>query len=157
MGEEKLVVNRYGNMYTKAFRDVCEHCDKCEIMQNAIEKKKNNTLNAQELGDLRVRCTNCKNCKNGIFKADAILSAMLSHKELQKIKQKRNVGKKPVIAKKFGTAITNLADANFNYEQIAEMLGICPNSVRKFLNDNNLPSAQRQSKPKPKQQSKPTK
>ena len=122
-------------MYKDPFKDVCDYCKNCKRMTNAIKKKELGTLEMEELGELREKCSNCKNYNGGIYKADAILSALVVQKEVDKWKQKRNVGKKPVRKKQYETAIKNLKKEGKTIREIATILGISPATVQNIIND----------------------
>lgn len=101
-------------------------------MKSLINKRKNGIEPVvRELVDIRQKCAYCKNGAKGIYKADAILTALELHEKIG-IKN-RNNGKKPVLEKRFGTAVCNLRSEGKSIREIAKILGISKDTVQKII------------------------
>ena len=116
-------------------QNVVDYCLKCFNMERLLNKRKQGIdITEKELQDIRFICARCRSFDNsGIYKADAILTSLEMHEKLNELSKKRNVGKKPVREKQYGTAIRNLRAEGKTIRQIAEVLGISKTTVQKIL------------------------
>ena len=119
-------------------QNVNDYCKKCKKMKLLQEKRKKGEDYLENLANMRTRCARCRVFgKIGIYKADAILTAL----ELSENGYKnRNVGKKPVREKQYGTAVKNLRAEGKTIRQIAKTLGISVDTVQKILKNTDLDS-----------------
>lgn len=112
-------------------RNVIDHCQKCPNMVKLLNKKRNDEpLNDSDIKDIRIICMHCKCGQEGIYKADAIMTALLLHDE---VKRQRNVGKKPTRYKQYKAAVQNLRNEGRSIREIAKILGISPTTVQRIL------------------------
>lgn len=116
-------------------QNVMEHCKKCEDMCKLMEKmRSDDEIKEQELLYMRRKCQRCRRGDNGIYKADAILTALLLDKMIQdRWKKNLTPGKKPTLERKYGRAIYALREGGKTIKQIASLLGLSPTSVHKVL------------------------
>ena len=115
-------------------RSIFNYCARCTNMKDILEKRRQGIpVDDDELTKVRRHCAKCKSGKNGIYKADAILTALELHEEVNKLKTKRNVGKKPVREKQYGAAIRNLRAEGKTIREIASILKISKTTVQKII------------------------
>lgn len=118
-------------------QNVIDYClnqnhKKCR-MSEFLEKRKNGIeLSESEIESMRFSCASCRSFgKTGIYKADAIMSALELHQQSQF--KNKNIGKKPTRKKQYGTAIKNLREQGKTIREIAEILGISKTTVHKII------------------------
>jgi ribosome-binding protein aMBF1 (putative translation factor) len=106
-------------------REMGEHCFSCDLM-------KIDTSDMEALADARAECQHCTKYGNrGMYKFDALYTANKARgKEF-----KPNKGKKPTVGKKHGDIIKALHGAGQSQRKIAEMLGLSPTTVNKYLQE----------------------
>ena len=137
-------LGRNANMYKVAFRNVEEYCLKCKKMKKMLDNVKKikkmlqqenkevsiekllGAISLDDLGDLRVKCTGCKCGIEGIYKADAIITALILL-EIEEIKKKPvlsvGTGRKSTIKKETKEAIYRQIDEGISYKVIAQRTG----------------------------------
>jgi hypothetical protein len=113
-------------MQNEPLADVVEHCKKCSAMTDAVKAGRGNF----DLAMLRQKCMYCKTGNGGIFKTDAIYTAIELH---QKFDSRRNKGKKAIRHKTHGVAVKNLREQGKSLRDIAKTLGITVKTVQKIL------------------------
>lgn len=118
------------NMVNQDFQDVTQYCRECTVMSEAIKAG----IGKFNLADLRNTCRYCKTGITGIFKADAIYTAI----KLAKQFRNGNKGKKSTMNKKYGHTIVNLRKKGYTIKSIADTIKISINSVRRVLAENNM-------------------
>lgn len=103
-------------------QDVADYCVECNVMRRLEEDE-------SMIDDARLLCARCRlgGC-NGIYKADAIYSALKYKKRADAFVSK---GKSPVVVKRYGKAVHELLQRGESVRGIAKILGISINSVRK--------------------------
>ena len=115
----------------------------CFVMKMILDETKtigtDEYDNSANIKDLRDTCMRCKKGNKGIYKYDAIRTALDLYKENKKLKEvlKLNQGKKPTALKKYGTAVKNLRNSGNSIRKIAEIVGIAPNTVVKILKEQD--------------------
>lgn len=116
-------------------QNVVDYCMKCSNMTQLLEKRRQKIeLTEKEIDEIRFICARCRNFfDSGIYKADAILTSLELHEQLNRLSYKRNVGKKPIRQKQYGTAIKNLRAEGKTIREIAAILGISKTTVQKIL------------------------
>jgi hypothetical protein len=122
-----MMGNPTKRMKTTPLANVIDYCKECKLMKHAVEVGEDNF----DLAELRYICTHCKTGKSGIFKADAIFTALSIY---QKFYKNRNTGKKTTIDKTYGNAVKNLRKQKKTIKEIADILQISPTSVQKIIN-----------------------
>lgn len=122
-------------------KNVTENCMDCFIMQMKLDETKTAgiTFDGQCFGIdyLRGTCMRCKKGSKGIYKYDAIRTALDLQAENQRLKKALNKGKKPTALKRYGTTVKNLKEEGKSIRQIAEIVGIAPNTVVKILKEQD--------------------
>ena len=120
-------------------KDVVDNCIHCFIMGMILDSTQtvgtDKDGNSAEIENLRGTCMRCKQGNKGIYKYDAIRTALDLWQQNQKLKQALNKGKKPTALKKYGTVVKNLKADGKSIRQIAQIVGIAPNTVVKILKD----------------------
>lgn len=122
-------------------KNVTENCMDCFVMKMILDKTK--TIGTDEYGnsanikDLRDTCMRCKKGSKGIYKYDAIRTALDLYEENKQLKRKLNKGKKATALKKYGTVVRNLRNDGKSIREIAQIVGISTNTVMKILNSIN--------------------
>lgn len=120
-------------------KNVTENCMDCFVMKMILDATQ--TIGTDEYGnntnieDLRNTCMRCKKGNKGIYKYDAIRTALDLQAENQRLKKALNKGKKPTALKRYGTTVRNLRNEGKSIRQIAEIVGIAPNTVSKILKE----------------------
>ena len=132
--------DKYAKMYTVELQTVHDNCYQCKPMldfirelrgleKNAKQNRKENSenenqikinVNLDQLGDLRKKCTTCKCGENGIYKADAIISAL---------KLPVGEGRKSTIKQSTLDAIYKQIDEDVPYEEIANRTGLSSKTI----------------------------
>lgn len=115
--------------------DVINHCMDCNHVQNF------ENVNIS-LEDIRKHCTRCKRGKGmGIYKADAIITALRLKKDIEK--RTYRGGRKSKIPESVRMAIKRQHDNKISIRNIAENTGYNKNTVNKILkefkNDTDVP------------------
>lgn len=111
----------------KSLQDVMV-CQNCNVMKMAFSE--------WEIGDCRRMCMRCKRKDMGIYKFDAIYTALQLKRDILDVKQyKRNVGKKSTAQKRYGKAVKKLRDEGYSLRKIADTLQISVTTVQKVLKD----------------------
>ncbi len=124
-------------------KNVTENCMDCFVMKMILDETKtigtDEYDNSSKIEDLRDTCMRCKKGNKGIYKYDAIRTALDLYEENKKLKEvlKLNQGKKPTALKRHGTAVQNLRKEGKSIRKIAEIVGIAPNTVVKILKEQD--------------------
>ncbi len=114
-------------MKTKKIQDLKDYCFKCK--NDVLSRYNNGEIT---LDEARKICAYCKYGKNGIYKFDIAFTAQsLSNQSLNK--RFVGTGKKATYFKRYGEAIKNLKNEGKSNRQIAAIIGISQDTVRKIL------------------------
>ena len=122
-------------------KNVTENCMDCFVMKMILDATQ--TIGTDEYGnsakieDLRNTCMRRKKGSKGIYKYDAIRTALDLYEENKQLKRKLNKGKKATALKKYGTAVRNLRKDGKSIREIAQIVGISTTTVMKILNSIN--------------------
>lgn len=122
-------------------KNITENCMDCFVMKMILDATQ--TIGTDEYGnsanieDLRDTCMRCKKGNKGIYKYDAIRTALDLQAENQRLKKALNKGKKPTALKRYGTTVRNLRNEGKSIRKIAEIVGIAPNTVVKILKEQD--------------------
>ena len=140
-------------MYDEALRSAYDYCfNNCP---KGIDFTDIDTLNLQELGKLRNKCAGCKDANDGIYKLDAIATAIEAQGKVKQLEAKiadlqyKNAllalelqdkprfapyrgGKGETYFKRYGATVANLRAEGKTQKQISEILGISIASVNKI-------------------------
>ena len=122
-------------------KNVVDKCMHCAVMQFTLNDSK--TIGTNSLGQnfkidvFRNTCMRCKKGSKGIYKYDAIRTALDLYEENKQLKEKLNKGKKATALKRYGTTVKNLKEDGKSIRQISKIVGISTNTVMKILNSIN--------------------
>lgn len=112
--------------------DVTKHCLKCQIYLNARKNIANNDFDYQSIMRARRRCASCRG-NDGIYKFDAIYTALGLHEQLLELRPKLTPGKKPVKEKLYGDIVRNLRKEGKSIRDIAKLTNLSTPTVQKIL------------------------
>ena len=122
-------------------KNVTENCINCNIMHFILDESKTSGTNSLgqnfKIDVFRNTCMRCKKGSKGIYKYDAIRTALDLYEENKQLKRKLNKGKKATALKKYGTVVRNLRNDGKSIREIAQIVGISTNTVMKILNSIN--------------------
>lgn len=124
---------------TQPLRSAYDFCLACPKGVDILKVK---SMSLPELNEARTKCANCRSSGEGIYKTDAIATAIEAQtkvKELEaeiadlksKFKPYRG-GKGSTYIKRYGETIANLRAEGKTQKQIAKILGISVASVNKI-------------------------
>ncbi len=117
------------------------NCMECVVMQFILDESKTLGTNVEgkqyPIKVFRNTCMRCKKGSKGIYKYDAIRTALDLYEENKQLKNKLNKGKKATALKKYGTVVKNLRKDGKSIREIAQIVGISTNTVMKILNSIN--------------------
>lgn len=113
------------SMNDAPLQNVIAHCLKCNVMND----------DSMELGTQRFICAHCRQLDNGIYKYDAIKTAIELHNELE---IKRNKGKKTTCIKRYGKSVAKLLQEGKSIAEISRTLCISRNTIYKIKKEMNL-------------------
>lgn len=122
-------------------KNVTENCINCNVMHFILNESKTSGTNSLgqnfKIDVFRNTCMRCKKGSKGIYKYDAIRTALDLYEENKQLKRKLNKGKKATALKKYGTVVRNLRNDGKSIREIAQIVGISTNTVMKILNSIN--------------------
>ena len=122
-------------------KNVTENCINCNIMHFILDESKTSGTNSLgqnfKIDVFRNTCMRCKKGSKGIYKYDAIRTALNLYEENNQLKEKLNKGKKATALKRYGTTVKNLKEDGKSIRQISKIVGISTNTVMKILNSIN--------------------
>ena len=99
-------------------QDITNHCKNCSVIADFEKNYENNHF--RELDNARRTCANCR-CHNGIYKFDAIYTALKIEKKLEKQKNNLTPGRKPTAYKKYGFIVDSLRKDGKTIREIAKV------------------------------------
>ena len=76
---------------------VTSHCEQCAKMKFLVAKFDEEVIPKDIIQKMRKKCASCKRKNHGIYKADAILTALVLQKKFEPFGGKRSEGKKSTI------------------------------------------------------------
>lgn len=114
---------------------VTNHCKSCPKMKFLVEKFNEEVIPEDIIKKMRKKCASCKRGNYGIYKADAILTALVLQKKIEPFSGKRNKGKKSVITEHERASIKALHQEGKTIKQLAELFKYNKNTILKILHD----------------------
>lgn len=105
-------------------RNAVNHCGMCSVPKK-FEK------GLMDIADARKECAHCKLGSTGIYKFDAIYTAVGPNKTET---FNPNKGRKSTREKQYGKAIRDLREKGQSIRKIAKILKISPGTVQKIIN-----------------------
>ena len=116
-------------------QDVTSHCEKCPQMKFLVEKFDKAIIPEDIVEKMRKKCASCKRGNHGIYKADAILTALVLQKKFVPFGGKRNKGKKSKITERERMSIKTLHQQGKTIEQLAELFNYNKNTILKIIHN----------------------
>ena len=114
---------------------VTNHCKNCPKMKFLVSKFDEEVIPEDIIEKMRKKCASCKRGSHGIYKADAILTALVLQKKIEPFGGKRSEGKKSKITEHERTSIKALHQEGKTIEQLAELFKYNKNTILKILHD----------------------
>ena len=114
---------------------VTNHCKSCPKMNFLVEKFSEEVIPEDIIEKMRKKCASCKRGNYGIYKADAILTALVLQKKIEPFGGKRNKGRKSIITEHERKSIKTLHQEGKTIQQLAEIFDYNKNTILKILHD----------------------
>ena len=115
---------------------VTNHCKNCPKMNFLVEKFNEEVIPEDIIEKMRKKCAGCKRRNHGIYKADAILTALVLQKKFEPFGGKRNKGKKSTITEHEKTSIKALHKEGKTIKQLAKLFDYNKNTISKILRED---------------------
>lgn len=114
---------------------VTNHCENCPKMKLLVEKFNKEIIPEDIIEKMRKKCASCKRGNYGIYKADAILTALVLQKKIEPFGGKRNKGKKSTITEHEKISIKKLHKEGRTIQQLAKLFKYNKNTILKILHE----------------------
>ena len=114
---------------------VTSHCEQCAKMKFLVAKFDEEVIPKDIIQKMRKKCASCRRGSHGIYKADAILTALVLQKKIEPFGGKRNKGRKSTITEHERTSIRALHQEGRTIKQLVELFGYNKNTILKILKE----------------------
>lgn len=115
---------------------VTSHCEKCSKMKFLVAKFDEEIIPEDIIKKMRKKCASCKRKNHGIYKADAILTALVLQKKFEPFGGKRSEGKKSIITEHERKSIKTLHQEGKTIQQLAKLFNYNKNTILKILHSD---------------------